>query len=132
MAFLTIQRKGETVLFYAERHPNIVKLLNFKFEGKKKELRTHDIRLENFDEVVSVMRGENGVPLAEKKSFFITYRDCFSGTGLVDWILKNLAIRTREESVAFCQKLLDLHWIESVKLNKAFKDKTTTLYRFSV
>jgi len=92
-----VNLKGETVLFYAERYPAISKLLNSKTEKIKKELRTYDIRLENFSEIVSIMSSsDNGVPLSEKKSFFITYQNCFSGSDLVDWILKKLSIRTRD------------------------------------
>lgn len=35
---------------------------------------------------------KNGIPLKERKHFFITYKESFLGSDMVDWILVNLYI----------------------------------------
>lgn len=126
--------KGETARFYAENagFERIVQMIK-RIEKGKKDLITHSsVRLDNYREIVTLMKlPDSGVPLSDQKNFFITHNNCFAGSELVDWILKNLAIRTREEAVEFSQKLLDAHWIAGINKKKKFKDADSTLYRFS-
>lgn len=50
---------------------------------------------------------------------------------MVDWILRNLPIRTREEAVEYGNKLIASNWIVGVNKKKKFKD-SENMYKFSV
>mmetsp|Transcript_19481 Transcript_19481/g.27178 ORF Transcript_19481/g.27178 Transcript_19481/m.27178 type:complete len:694 (-) Transcript_19481:65-2146(-) len=127
--------KGETALIYAEKagFDDIVKLIQAEQEKKKKKsLVTHaNIRLDNMADIMSIMKDkESGVLVKDRQHFFVFHQDSFQGSDMVDWVLKNLPIRTREEAVVYGQKLLDNHWIASVTRKKKFKD-SKNLYQFS-
>lgn len=53
------------------------------------------------------------------------------GTELIDWIIKNLPIRTREEACEYGMKLLTARFIYNVSRKKKFKD-SDNLYKFGV
>lgn len=80
------------------------------------------MKLDNYPEVISLMQNsDTGVDIRDRSSFFVTFK-CFLGSELVDWIIKSLSIRTREEAIQYCQKLMDLHWIVRINKSKKFKD----------
>jgi len=128
--------KGETAEFYASKLGNetIVKLLQEKGkENNKKSLITHSsVKLEIYSDVIALMKHPDyGVTLKDKKSFFVTHHNCFLGSDLVDWMIKNLPIRTREEAVDYGTKLLQANWITSVNRRKKLKDAENSIFKFS-
>jgi len=128
--------KKETALFYAEKggYTNIVKYLHDKHEAEqKKTLITHqNVKTDNYAEIVSIMRdSESAVAQKDKKSFFITYKRVMLGSDIVDWILKNLPIRTREEATQYGTKLVENHFIYRVNKKNKFKDSKAHVYKFS-
>jgi hypothetical protein len=91
------------------------------------------VKLDHLGEVFGLMRNaDSGVSLSDRKNFFITHRACFSGSELVDWVLKNLSIRTRDDASRYAQKYLDASYIVGISKKKKFKDSISVLYRFSV
>jgi len=128
--------KKETALYYAEKggYTQIVKLLHSKQEQEaKKTLITHqNVKVDNYAEVTSIMRdSEAAVEQKDKKSFFITYKRVMLGSEVVDWVLKNLPIRTREEATEYGKKLVENHYIYRVNKKNKFKDSKNHMYKFS-
>jgi len=130
--------KGETALFYAEKcgHQEIEKILQQHLEKEQqlqKRLMTHDnVKLDNYFDIITIMSdSEFGIPLKDRVVFFFTHKKCFIGSEFVDWVIRNLPIRTREEAVSYGQKLMDSHWIVSPNKKNKFKDAKNHIYRFS-
>eukprot|EP01114_Cavostelium_apophysatum_P012722 TRINITY_DN2910_c0_g1_i1.p1 TRINITY_DN2910_c0_g1~~TRINITY_DN2910_c0_g1_i1.p1 ORF type:complete len:655 (-),score=195.25 TRINITY_DN2910_c0_g1_i1:52-2016(-) len=126
--------KGESALFYSEKAgpSSVIKIMQDAVrESQKKTLITHqNVKLEAYADVVNVMKGPEGIPLRDRSYFFITHHRCFQGSEMVDWLIKNLPIRTREEAVEYAQKLLSSRYIYQVGRKKKFKD-ADGLYKFS-
>jgi len=128
--------KNDTALYYAEKggYSAIVKLLQDKQEQEqKKSLMTHQhVKVENYGEVISIMRDSDAaISQKEKKSFFITWKRVMLGSEIVDWILKNLPIRTREEATEYGRRLVENHMIYRVNKKNIFKDSKNHFYKFS-
>eukprot|EP01116_Phalansterium_solitarium_P024102 TRINITY_DN8717_c0_g2_i1.p1 TRINITY_DN8717_c0_g2~~TRINITY_DN8717_c0_g2_i1.p1 ORF type:complete len:755 (-),score=332.11 TRINITY_DN8717_c0_g2_i1:955-3219(-) len=82
-------------------------------------------------DMVEVMKHSNyALTLREHKSIFITHRDCFTASELVDWIVTNLGARSRQDAVDYAQQVLDGAWISPLAKTKTFKD-SNSLYRFN-
>ena len=120
----------------------------------RRQLRTmHDV--ENLDDVERAIRQPgSGLAVMDRRVLFQTYRQCFVGKlrfvcfvplllslkifftlfsigrELVDWIIVNMPVRTRSESVAIAQRLLDLGHIAHTKGSSTFKDEDHAYYSF--
>ncbi|KAL6051712.1 putative Proliferation-associated serine/threonine protein kinase [Balamuthia mandrillaris] len=64
-----------------------------------------------------------GVTLADRKWRLKTYTSCFVASELVDWLMTNLPLRSREEAIVIGQKLQNRGYIvHVVNPKKEFKD----------
>jgi len=76
------------------------------------------------DLVISMKDPKTGVELKDRKQLLRTFPNCFVGQESVDWMLRNLPIRDREEAVAMGNKLLTSGYIKPMTGDpkKGFKD----------
>jgi len=91
---------------------------------KKKPLKTHEnVSLDDYLAVTTLLKHpDHGIQLKHRRGFFVTYHSSFDGTEFVDWVLRNLAVNSREEAEKYGQKLVELGWVQSVN-KKKFKDE---------
>ena len=74
----------------------------------------------------------SGVYLRDHKRLMKTYKNCCSGQEMVDWIIKNLRVRSRAHAVKLCVRLKSDKLIEGVNTSAEgeFVDGSKELYRF--
>ncbi|MGK7947506.1 MAG: DEP domain-containing protein [Xenococcaceae cyanobacterium] len=82
----------------------------------------------NLKELVTEMRGSNGLEVKTRRHQLKLYQRCFVGSEAVDWLVKYLNI-SRKQAVAIGQKLVDKKVIHHVNDEHLFKDDNL-LYRF--
>ena len=82
----------------------------------------------NLDDMVTKMRGKDGLVIKTRRYQLKLYQRCFVGNEAVDWLTKNLKI-SRTEAVAIGQKLIDKKVIHHVSDEHSFKDEPL-FYRF--
>jgi len=109
-------------------------LLDAEAQFKKSEVKAllshENIHVDDIYSIVKLMK-ENGIELKDRKKYLMVYKNSFEGVEAVDWILKNLPVRSRLEATQICQKIMDAHFIQHVsKPKSSFKD-AKTLYQFT-
>jgi tRNA A-37 threonylcarbamoyl transferase component Bud32 len=112
----------------------ILKEVEAKISTERKALLSHEnVHLDDIYGVVKLIKDpDNGLKLKDKKKYLMIYKHAFTGSEIVDWILQNLPVRTRDDAVQLCQKILDSHFIQNaVKPKAQFKDGKS-LYQFIV
>eukprot|EP00009_Paramoeba_aestuarina_P010104 CAMPEP_0201526494 /NCGR_PEP_ID=MMETSP0161_2-20130828/31983_1 /ASSEMBLY_ACC=CAM_ASM_000251 /TAXON_ID=180227 /ORGANISM="Neoparamoeba aestuarina, Strain SoJaBio B1-5/56/2" /LENGTH=729 /DNA_ID=CAMNT_0047926913 /DNA_START=101 /DNA_END=2290 /DNA_ORIENTATION=+ len=74
----------------------------------------------------------SGVYLRDHKRLMKTYKQCCSGSDIVDWIIKNLRVRSRSHAVKLSEKLLKDNFIAPVagNVDAPFQDSSKELYKF--
>jgi hypothetical protein len=106
-------------------------------------------RIEDLDDIERAMRKPNsGLAVLDRKVMLKTHAETFIGKNapdivltlfgvlaseLVDWILTNLPVRSREDALLVGQKLADVHRIElshGKSKEKAIFHDDNTLWRF--
>jgi hypothetical protein len=97
----------------------------------------------NSELVTAMQDSDAGVPLGEHKSRLKTYKECFAGCELIEWLLSWSFVSSREDGCLLANSLLNEAYIqpvggiskESFKKNShsrklAYVDGVTALYRF--
>ena len=125
-----------------------------KLPKQKKKLKTSELAPKTIKEVAQLMNEKlTGVERKDRKYHLKAYKNCFVGRKdfeflcknyiilfisfmekaheAVDWLLKNLAYRTREEAIRMGEKLVDQGFIEHVVEPQPFRD-AFLFFRFTV
>ena len=92
--------------------------------SKKSIQRTE---LDNMVDLATALK--NGIEVKDRKTLLKNFPNSFTGEDAINWILRNLPIRDREESLQICAKLMNLGFIKSFD-NKQFKDGDSNYYYF--
>ncbi len=82
----------------------------------------------NLKELISVIRGDNGIEIKERRYRLKLYPDCFVGSELVDWMVTTLSIPP-EKAVQIGQLLIEKKLIHHVHDEHSFKNEFL-FYRF--
>ncbi|XP_022917370.2 1-phosphatidylinositol 3-phosphate 5-kinase [Onthophagus taurus] len=69
-----------------------------------------------------ICRPTTGIILRKQKYRLRTYSDCFLGSELVDWLIRQQKANTRIQACTFCQALLEGGYVESVFDSTTFID----------
>ncbi|XP_062523573.1 pleckstrin-like [Corticium candelabrum] len=98
----------------------------------------------NSELIAAMQDPDAGVPLGEHKNRLKTYKDCFAGCELIEWLLSWSFVTLREEGCQLANSLLNEAYLQPVGgLSKesfkkhshskklAFVDGVAALYRFS-
>lgn len=119
-------------------HPKCLKLVpnnctkqEIKDLTSKKNIVTKN-RYQNMSDLASAMRDpKNGVEIKDRKQLLKTYPSAFVGQEAVDWMLRNLPIRDRDDAITLGQRLLASNYIHHVSNDKkGFKDGVDIYYYF--
>jgi hypothetical protein len=81
------------------------------------------------EQALDRMRGDAGVPRADRRHWLRVYRDCFVGSDAVAWLVKNEGL-TRNEARVLGERLAELGWIRHVLDEHGFLDGSY-YYRFA-
>jgi serine/threonine protein kinase len=73
-------------------------------------------------------RPGSGLAVRDRKALFHTYHAAVLGRDLVDWILTETPIRTRDDAVALAQRLLDVGHIAAAANKSEFRDDEQAIY----
>eukprot|EP01087_Luapelamoeba_hula_P008390 TRINITY_DN2095_c1_g1_i2.p1 TRINITY_DN2095_c1_g1~~TRINITY_DN2095_c1_g1_i2.p1 ORF type:complete len:527 (+),score=89.72 TRINITY_DN2095_c1_g1_i2:103-1683(+) len=76
----------------------------------------------------AAMDPKTGVALQDRQRHFKTYQSCFVGSDLVDWLMSNLPLRSRDEAEKLGQTLMSKEYMMAIE-PKPFKDDAG-LYRW--
>ena len=78
---------------------------------------------------------EDHVQLIDRKGLLKTHVRCFVAKEAVDWLMRSVVakqyILTRDDAIAFGQKLCDLNLIHHVERKPRFEDKEGAFFKFS-
>jgi small-conductance mechanosensitive channel len=77
---------------------------------------------------VAAMRGENGVPILDRRHLLAVYPRCFVGREAVDWLVRELRV-PRDEAIAFGRLLVERGLVHHVLDEHGFRDGNF-FYRF--
>jgi hypothetical protein len=80
------------------------------------------------EQLRNILHGESKL-IRDRKYHLRTYKECFVGGEMVDWLIDRGEVSTREEGVEVMQKLLDYGVIHHVVDDHCFKDEKL-FYRF--
>ena len=83
---------------------------------------------QDIDNIITTMRGENGVEIQDRRYRFNTYPTCFVGQEMVSWLM-NCSGYSREEAIEFGQILIEKKIIHHVTDQHHFMDDYL-FYRF--
>ncbi|KAI9345216.1 hypothetical protein BDR26DRAFT_856546 [Obelidium mucronatum] len=96
---------------------------------KSIEARVNERRLMMVEEVVHRLRDPTtGVELKDRSKLFQVYKNSFTGTQLIDWLIPNCKLCGRPDGIRIAQTLMDYSYIISVEMD--FKFKETSLHIF--
>jgi serine/threonine protein kinase len=85
--------------------------------------------IQNLSDLVRAMRRHgSGLAVRDRKALFHTYHAAVLGRDLVDWILTETPIRTRDDAVALAQRLLDVGHIVAAAGKTEFRDDEQAIY----
>jgi len=88
---------------------------------KEKELRI----------LLTLFLSPSGIPIKNKKVKLKTYKNCFSGKDMVNWLTEKNIAEDRPKGTLMGQKFIDLKYMKhAIEENGAFKDDSSSLYRF--
>jgi len=89
-------------------------------------------RYQNMNDLVSAMKNpKNGIEIKDRKLLLKTYPNAFIGQEAVDWMLRHLPIRDRDDAISLGQRLLQSNYIKHVSDNKkGFRDSQDQFYIF--
>ncbi|MEM7591105.1 MAG: mechanosensitive ion channel domain-containing protein [Cyanobacteria bacterium P01_A01_bin.83] len=95
-------------------------------------LNTFEEKLTEIDleQLVSEMRGKDGLVIADRRYRFNLYSKCFVGSEAVDWIVKHQGF-SKEEAIELGQILIEREIIHHVADEHSFQDRYL-FYRFYV
>eukprot|EP01114_Cavostelium_apophysatum_P001127 TRINITY_DN10968_c0_g1_i1.p1 TRINITY_DN10968_c0_g1~~TRINITY_DN10968_c0_g1_i1.p1 ORF type:complete len:531 (-),score=159.02 TRINITY_DN10968_c0_g1_i1:65-1657(-) len=81
-------------------------------------------RYQNMNDLIGAMKNpKTGVEVKDRKQLLKSYPNCFVGQEAVDWMLRNLPIRDRDDGLSLGQRLLTSGYIRHVSDNKkGFRD----------
>ena len=83
---------------------------------------------QDIDNIITIMRGENGIEIQDRRYRFNTYSTCFVGQEMVSWLM-NYYGYSREEAIEFGQILIEKKIIHHVTDQHHFMDDYL-FYRF--
>jgi len=97
--------------------------------NSKKNIQTRN-KYQHMHDLVGAMRDpKEGLPVKDRKQMLKTYPNCFIGQEAVDWMLRNLPIRDRDDAVTLGQRLLSSNYIHHINDDKkGFKDGEVYYY----
>ncbi|MEM8717721.1 MAG: mechanosensitive ion channel domain-containing protein [Cyanobacteria bacterium P01_G01_bin.39] len=123
---LSADSKSDNNHHHADNYHKIIShktaLLLNTFEEKLTEI--------DLEQLVSEMRGEDGLIIADRRYRFNLYSKCFVGSEAVDWIVKHQGF-SREEAIELGQILIEREIIHHVADEHSFQDRYL-FYRFCV
>jgi small-conductance mechanosensitive channel len=76
---------------------------------------------EQVDTLVARMRAEDGIPIADRRHLFKSYRRCFEGRDAVKWMVERTGL-SRDDAIVFGQLLVERGMIHHVLDEHGFKD----------
>jgi len=86
----------------------------------------------DFKDIANKMQDEKkGVSIKDRKAGLLkTYKDCFSASEAIDWLVFNCRLKTRDEALTIAQGLMAEGYIESPESKKTFVDSMNHFYKF--
>ena len=103
---------------------------NLETDMNKLDMDVDNNTIEFYQQLVQKMKNPNtGIIITDRKYHFKTYKNCFIGNELVDWLCNNYNI-SRLEAVEVGDKLRKYNLLHHVVEDHVFKDKYL-FYRFS-
>ena len=66
------------------------------------------------EQLRNILHGESNL-IRDRKYHLRTYKSCFTGSEMVDWLIQREEVESREEGVAVMQKLLEYEIIHHGK-----------------
>jgi hypothetical protein len=87
-------------------------------------VRQTQSRIDTLEQLVTLLRDpERGLKIKRRRYRVRTYPNCFVGREAVDWMVKNLNLRTRQEAVAIGEILMQRGIIRHVLDTEPFADR---------
>jgi hypothetical protein len=123
MQSLILQEANEISLW---RHDDKLKLARSRNSQQNQPDREQ--KADEVQSIVAKMRAKGGLDIKARPYKLKLYHRCFVGSEAVSWMVGNLKI-SREEAVAFGQKLIDKKILHHVCDEHPFKDEQI-FYRF--
>jgi hypothetical protein len=120
---LILQEENEISLW---RHDDKLKLA--RATNSQQSQVEREQKLPEIQSIVAKMRAKGGLEIKARPYKLKLYHRCFVGNEAVSWIVENLKI-SRQEAVAFGQKLIDQKIIHHICDEHSFKDEHI-FYRF--
>eukprot|EP00012_Vannella_robusta_P003908 CAMPEP_0206184374 /NCGR_PEP_ID=MMETSP0166-20121206/1182_1 /ASSEMBLY_ACC=CAM_ASM_000260 /TAXON_ID=95228 /ORGANISM="Vannella robusta, Strain DIVA3 518/3/11/1/6" /LENGTH=516 /DNA_ID=CAMNT_0053599381 /DNA_START=1 /DNA_END=1551 /DNA_ORIENTATION=+ len=90
---------------------------------KKGVLLSNDLPTTTKEIAKKMAERNSGLVIKPRTWLFTVYPPCFVASEAVDWLLKNLALRTRQEAVDLGNKLVNAGFVQHVREPSPFKDQ---------
>jgi len=89
-------------------------------------IREKDIRI-----LLTLFLSPNGISLKNRKVKLKTYKNCFLGKDMVNWLCEKNIAENRSSAVSIGQKFIDLKYMKNIgEENGPFRDDTNSPFRF--
>ncbi|ORY43795.1 hypothetical protein BCR33DRAFT_850977 [Rhizoclosmatium globosum] len=99
---------------------------------KSIEARVYERRLMMVEEVVHRLRDPvSGIELKDRSKLFQVYKNSFTGTMLIDWLIPNCNLIGRPDGTRIAQTLMDYSYIISVDMDYKFKEASLFIFQTS-
>ncbi|KAJ3255817.1 Regulator of G-protein signaling 7 [Chytriomyces hyalinus] len=99
---------------------------------KSIEARVNERRLMMVEEVVHRLRDPvSGVELKDRSKLFQVYKNSFTGTMLIDWLIPNCKLCGKTDGIRIAQTLMDYSYIVSVDMDYKFKEASLYIFQTS-
>jgi len=94
-------------------------------------LDTRMIREKDLRTLLTLVLSPSGISIKNRKVRLKTYKNCFLGKDLVNWLCDNEITADRQSAIIIGQKFIDLKYIKhAAEENGTFKDDSNSPYRF--
>jgi len=113
----------------AASEPHVRHTPHAPIEPTRGEKSPEEWTLAELEQALACMRGEDGVPRADRRHWLRVHRDCFVGSEAVAWLMKHEDL-SRNEARELGDRLSELGWIRHVLDEHGFRDGPF-YYRFA-
>ncbi|KAJ3004714.1 Regulator of G-protein signaling 7 [Thoreauomyces humboldtii] len=98
--------------------------------GERRWTKLESRRMKSLSELIfSLQDPKSGIELKDRKKMFKVYPNCFIGSELLEWVINNCNLLSREEALRFCGTLFREGYFMSVELSEKFT-ADSSLYIF--